>query len=298
MNLVRLRYFLAIVDEGSFTRAAERVSVAQPAISQQIAKLETEVGERLFHRRSRSVTLTQAGQALLPHARAIFTHVDHARQDIAAITGLVTGRLSIGMVQPLPDRQFLRLIGAFRRDHPGVELTLMEDETDALLAALHHGQVDIAVIGLGRHDPAPRHLDLTLLAREPVVVATHPDHPLAARNSVTLRALRREPIITLTSASKLRDTLETACRDAGFTPHIVAETSHLDVVIDLVAEGLGIAILPQSALRSSDHVAQLTLSRPRLERRLLLASPPTETTPATRALLELAHDSYAASVER
>lgn len=297
MDLVRLRYFLAIVDEGSFTRAAARVSVAQPAISQQIAKLETEVGERLFDRRGRAVTLTQAGQALLPHARAIHTHLDHARQDVAAVTGLLTGRLSIGTVQPLPDRRFLRLIAAFRHEHPEIELRLVEDETDALLAALHDGQVDIAVIGLGRHDRDPPDLDLTLLAREPVVVAIHPDHPLTRRNSVTLWALRREPMITLTSASKLRDTLDTACRDAGFTPHIVAETSHLDVVIDLAAEGLGIAILPQSALRNFDHVAQLTLSRPQLERRLLLAAPSTEATPATRALLHLADTHHARRVQ-
>lgn len=290
MDLTRLRYFLAIVDEGSFTRAAEREHVAQPAVSQQIARLEADLGERLFDRRGRAVTLTQAGHALVPHARAILAHVDHARQDVAAITGLLTGHLAIGLVQPLPDTRFVHLIGSFQRSHPGIELTLVEDETDALLTALDDGRVDIALIGLGRYDRDPDDLDLRLIAREPVVVATHPDHPLAARDRVTLRALRHEPLITLTPASKLRTTLDRACRDAGFSPDIAVETSHLDVVIALAAEQLGIAILPQSALPPTTTLAQLALTRPRLERRLLLASPRTETTPAARAFLALADD--------
>lgn len=290
MDIARLRYFLAIVDEGSFTLAAERERVAQPAVSQQIARLEADLGERLFDRRGRTMTLTQAGHALVPHARAILAHVDHARQDVAAISGLHTGRLTIGLVQPLPDPTFLHWIGSFQRAHPGIELTLLEDETEALLAALRDGAADLCLIGLGRYDPDPHDLDLRTVAREPVIVAVHPDHPLAGRGSVTLRALKDERIITLTEASKLRTTLENACRDAGFTPDIAIETSHLDVVIALTAERLGATILPRSALPPTAPLVQVELTRPRLERRLLLASPRTETTPAARAFLDLVDD--------
>jgi DNA-binding transcriptional LysR family regulator len=290
MELRQLGYFVAVAEERNFTRAAERIPIAQPAISQQIRRLETELGEQLFLRHRRKITLTPAGQALLPHARAALQAADGGRQAVAALSGLLTGRLAVGLVHPLPDRRLARLLGAFHRAHPRIELTLLEDQTDALLAALAAGQLHAALIGQGRYDRPPPGLQALPVAREPVVAAVHPAHPLAGRGQIPLRALRTEPMVTLTRASKLRSTLETACQTAGFAPRITAETSDLGVMIELAAEQLGVAVLPASALDGAAGLVRLRLTHPTLDRRILLVWQPATSPPAARAFLTLAHD--------
>src|SRR5215831_17833699 len=261
MELRQLAYFLAIAEERSFTRAAQRIPIAQPAISQQIHRLETELSEQLFVRDRRGIRLTPAGDALLPHARAMLADAEHAREAVAAVTGLHAGRLAVGFVQPLPDRR---------------------------------------LIGLGRYDRLPPTVASRLVAREPVVAAVHPDHPLAGRGSITLHALRDAPMITLTTASKQRSNLEAACRAAGFAPRIIAETSDLGVTIELIQQQIGVAVLPRSALDGATTVTQLTVTRPKLDRRILLTWRPANNPPAARALLTLAHHHLAqpAATER
>jgi DNA-binding transcriptional LysR family regulator len=288
MELRQLAYFLAVAEERNFTRAAQRIPIAQPAISQQVRRLEAELGERLFVRDRRGIRLTAAGEALLPHARAMLADAEHAREAVAALRGLLTGRLAFGFVLPLPDQRLPGLVGAFHRQYPGIELKLIEDETDALLAALATGQLDAALVGLGRYDRPPPDVESLLVAREPVVVAVDPRHPLAGAGSIPLHALRDEPMIAFTSASKQRSTLEAACHAAGFAPRVVAETSDLGVVIDLVQHRIGVAVLPRSALDGADTVARLRLTRPKLDRRILLVWRPGGGPPAARAFLALA----------
>src|SRR5215207_725838 len=136
MELRQLAYFVAVAEDLHFTRAAERLRIAQPAVSQQIRRLESELGEQVFLRDRRSVTLTTAGEALLPYARAALAQVAHGKESISALRGLTTGPLAIGLVHPLPGRRIVRAIGAFARRHPAVALSLLEGETDALLGAL------------------------------------------------------------------------------------------------------------------------------------------------------------------
>ena len=288
MELRQLAYFVAIAEERNFTRAAQRIPIAQPAISQQIRRLEAELGERLFLRGRRGITLTPAGQALLPHARAALGAAEGGRQVVAALGGLLTGRLAVGHVHPLPDRRFLRLLGAFHHTYPGIELALLEDQTDALLAALAAGQLDAALIGQGRYDRPPPEVASLLVAREPVVVAVHPTHPLAGRGQIRLRALREEPMVTLTRASKLRSTLETACHAAGFAPRIAAETSDLGVMVQLAAEQLGVAGRPATRLAGPNALGQRRQTPPALDRRPLRGWRPASSPPAGRAFLALA----------
>src|SRR5262249_6991742 len=146
MELRQLAYFVAVAEERNFTRAAERIPIAQPAISQQIRRLEAELGEHLFVRGRRGARLTPVGQALLPHARATLQAADGRRAAVAALSGLLPGRFAVGLVHSLPDRRFPRLLGAFCRAYPRIELTLLEDQTDALLAALATGQLHAALI--------------------------------------------------------------------------------------------------------------------------------------------------------
>src|SRR5215831_4656452 len=290
MELRQLVYFVAVADEAHFTRAAERLRIAQPAVSQQIQRLETEFGERLLHRDRRTVALTAAGEALLPHARAALAQVEHGRQAVAALRGLVTGQLRVGLVMPLPDRRVIRAIGAFGRKYPGIELTIVEDETDALLDRLTTGDLHTAFLGLGPGQETPASLEAVLVAREPAVLATHPRHPLASRRSVPLSAMRDEPVVTATRASRLRTVLDSVCRQAGFAPRIVAETSDLNVMVQLVAEGVGVALMPRSGQEKAGDVVTIAVTHPTIDRRIVLAWRPGATSPAARAFITLARE--------
>jgi DNA-binding transcriptional LysR family regulator len=292
MELRQLAYFVAVVDETHFTRAAERLRIAQPAVSQQIRRLEAELGERLLDRDRRTVALTSAGEALLPYARAALAQAEHGREAVAALRGLVTGQLRVGLVMPLPDRRVVRAIGAFGRTYPGIELTLMEDETDALLDALAAGDVHTAFLGLGPGQDTPTSLEAIVVAREPAVLAIHPRHPLASRRSVPLSALRDEPVVTLTRASRLRAVLETQCRQAGFAPRIAAETSDLSVMVQLVAEGIGVALMPRSGLEDASDVVTIAVTDPTIDRRIMLAWRPGVVSPAARAFIALAREHF------
>jgi DNA-binding transcriptional LysR family regulator len=298
MELRQLAYFVAVVDEAHFTRAAERLRIAQPAVSQQIRRLESELGERLLHRDRRTVALTSAGEALLPYARAALAQVEDGRQAVAALRGLVTGRLRVGLVMPLPDRRVVRAIGSFGRRYPGIELTLVEGETDALLDGLAAGDLHTAFVGLGPGQDLPEALQSILVAREPAVLAVRPEHPFAARKSVRLSALRDEPMVALTRASRLRTVLETACGQAGFVPRIVAETSDLDVMVQLVAEGIGVTLLPRSGSEEAGDVATIAVTHPKIDRRIVLVWRPGATSPAARAFITLAREHLHAAARR
>jgi len=243
-----------------------------------------------LHRDRRTVTLTPAGEALLPYARAALAQVEHGQQAVAALRGLVIGQLRVGLVMPLPDRRVIRAIGAFGRRYPGIELTLVEDETDALLDALAAGDLQTAFIGLGPRQEPPANLDAVVVAREPAVLVVHPQHPLATRSSVPLSVLRHEPVVTLTQASRLRGILEAVCRQAGFTPRIVAETSDLNIVVQLVAEGVGVALMPRSGREDVTDVVAIPITRPTIDRRIILVWRRGTTPPAARAFVTLARE--------
>jgi DNA-binding transcriptional LysR family regulator len=281
---------VAVVKESHFTRAAERLRVAPPAVSQQIRRLEAQLGERLLYRDRRTVALTPAGEALLPNARAALAQVQHGQQAVAALRGLVTGTLRVGLVMPLPDRRVIRAIGAFGRKYPGIELTLVEAETDALLDGLASGDLEAAFLGLGPGQDPPAGLGAVMVAREPAVLAVHPRHRLAARKSVRLSVLRDEPVVTLTRASRLRIVLETVCREAGFAPRIVAETSDLGVMVQLVAEGVGVALMPRSGRDEVTEVVAVPVTHPTIDRRIVLVWRPGETPPAARAFIAVARE--------
>ena len=285
MDLRQMSYFVAVAEEGQFTRAAARESVAQPAISAQIRRLERELGERLFHRDQRGVGLTAAGEALLPHARAALAAAARGRDTIASLRGVLHGRLRIGVSGP-GDRRLAAALGEFHRAHPAIEITLAERHNEPLLEALAGGELDAAVIGLP-DEPLPPQLRARVIAEDAVVLAVPREHPLSRSRTIAIAALRGQPMITLTRGTGLRATLEGACRDAGFAPRIIAETSQLGHMVELVAAGLGIAVMPGSALAGAE-LAVLRITRPRLLRRTALAWNQVTTTPAGRAFLALA----------
>jgi DNA-binding transcriptional LysR family regulator len=289
MELRHLAYFVAVAQEGNFTRAADRELVAQPAISQQILRLERELGERLFDRTTNGARLTEAGRVLLPHARAILAGADRARDALASLRGLSTGRLALGSVQT-PPMALARLLGRVRRDHPGIRLSVREAHTAPLVQALRDGELDIALIGLGRREETPSGLRAHVIAIEPVAVIVHRDHPLAGRTSVALSQLRDQPWVTMPEGSSQRTMLDAAAGAAGFTPHIAAESSDMDLLVALAAQRVGIALIRESAARQSHDVTTVSITRPRLERRIALAWREDNLSPAARAFLALARE--------
>jgi DNA-binding transcriptional LysR family regulator len=292
MDLRQLSYFVAVAEEGQFTRAAIRVSVAQPAVSAQIRRLEGELGERLFQRDQRGISLTPAGEELLPHAQATLAAAERGRDAIASLRGLLHGSLRIGVSGPIDHRRLAQTLGDFHRAHPGIEIALAEQHNEPLLQALANGALDAGIVGM-TGQPVPPPVATRLIAAEPLVLAVPPNHPLGRRKSIFLADLREQPMLSLVRGSGLRRVLEHACRDAGFSPRIIAETGELWWLVELVAEGLGIAVLPRSATAEAD-VTVLQLSRPRLKRRTALAWNEATTTPAGRAFLELAHTNFSA----
>jgi DNA-binding transcriptional LysR family regulator len=288
MDVRQLSYFVAVAEEQQFTRAAIRVSVAQPAISHQIRRLEAELGEVLFHRDARAARLTEAGEQLLPHARAAIAAVDSARDAIASLHGLLRGTLRVGVVRAPLDSRIYATVGEFHRAHPAVEITLSEQHNEELFEALAGGEIDAAIVGI-TGEPLPPHIDTRVIASEPLVLAVHSDHPLALRATIAFGRLREQPLITLARGTGLRAVLDSASRRAGFTPRITAEASELGSLVELAAEGLGVALLPRSAVVDAEPRVAIIDTRPRLQRRTALAWHQQTSSPAGRAFLTLAH---------
>jgi DNA-binding transcriptional LysR family regulator len=292
MELRQLSYFVAVAEERQFTRAAARVSVAQPAVSAQIRRLERELGETLFHRDRQGVKLTAAGDALLPHARAALTAAARGRDTIASLRGKLHGRLTVGVAGPVDDR-LAAALGEFHRSHPAVEIALTNEQNEPLLAALADAEYDAAIVGVGAQ-PLPPRVGARVVATEPLVLAVPRDHPLAGRATIPVAGLRDVPLITLVAGSGLRALLEQACRAAGFSPRITAETGELSSLVALVGQGLGVAVLPRSAVGTAD-VGVVRIGRPKLQRQTALAWNTASRSPAARAFLAIAERRFSAS---
>lgn len=285
MELRQLAYLVAVAEEGHFTRAAQKTHIAQPAISRQVIQLERELGEQLLIRERSGVRLTAAGHSFLPHARAALAAVQAGRDALASLRGLLIGQLTIGTVQPIP-AGLTPLLGEYRRAHPGVELRIIEDHTRPLIRAVRLGELDLALIGLGPDQQVDADLQAEEILVDPVVVLTKPDHPLATHRSLTLGQLAEEPMVGLPVGSGQREMIETAAATFGFSPRICAESGDVHLLVELAAQGIGIALVPRSAIPADHPAALIEISRPRLHRRLLLIWQHRALSPAARAWLD------------
>jgi len=289
MELRQLVYFTAVAEEGQFTRAASRLLVAQPAVSAQIRRLERELGESLFHRDPRSVSLTEAGEALLPHARAALVAAERGRDAIASLRGMLRGRLRIGVAGPV-DQPLGQALGELHRSYPDIEVLLTTQNNEPLLEALASGNIDVGIVGIGIRT-VPAQLTTRVITSEELALAVSRNHPLAQRKSVTLSRLREEPFVTLVHGSGHREAFDKAFDDAGYRPRIAAEAGELSSLIELVAEGLGAAILPPAAADGA-NVAVLEIIRPRLLRRRAIAWNEAAASPAARRFVTLTERSF------
>lgn len=294
MELRQLRYLVALADERHFTRAAARSQVAQPALSQQISKLEDEVGVTLVDRTTRRVHLTEAGELLAGHARRVLAELDDARAELEQLTGLVAGRVTIGLTQTPGPLDLVRLLADFHTRHPGVELTVREGLSTTLADALRDDQLDLAFLSIVEERDR-RGLELHELAAEPLVLALPEAHRLAGRARLRVADLRDEQLIAFPAGATIRDAVQHAAHAAGFEPRIAFETNEVARMRALVSAGLGVAVLPRSDARApAPPVRLVALRAPTLKHRISLCwRHGKRHAPAARALLEQARAAYA-----
>ncbi len=269
MELRQLEYFIAVAEEANFTRAAERVHVAQPGVSAQIRRLEREFGYDLLDRSGRTVRLTDVGAAVLPYARAALSAVADARLVVDELAGLTRGRVAVGMVTACSTPALFDLLAAFHRSYPAVEIGLREANSDDLVEAVRDGRLDLALAGVAA-ERSPE-LDTLVLLDEPLVAAVRHDDPLAAKSTITLKALAKRSLISLPKGTGIRTSVDDACAAAGLRPHIALEASDPNVLALLATRSLGVAILTESLAQA--HRAELravAISRPQLRARLAL----------------------------
>jgi DNA-binding transcriptional LysR family regulator len=265
MELRDLAYFVAVADESSFTKAAAALGVAQPSLSQQIKKFETELGIELFSRTKRSVRLTSAGRAVLTEARSLLSQADVTRQVARLAASGRLGELSVGFIEAAVFAVLPRVISAFRASYPNVTVSLRELTTVEQVAALRNMTLDVGIL---RTPILGDDIETELLMKEHVVVVLPATHELAKGASVRLASLRRENFIFHegSRARRLRDEIVGLSRAAGFIPRIVQEAGEFHTICGLVAAGLGVSCVPASAQAINiDGVVYRRLTHPEVE---------------------------------
>ena len=268
MELRQLEYFVTVAEEANFTRAAERIRVAQPAVSAQIQRLEREVGQPLLDRSRRAVRLTAAGEAALPYARAALAAVADIHVAVDELTQLVRGTVTIGTVTT-HSVDIPSLLADFHAEHPSVEITLSTDSSDALIDKVRTGQLDTAIVSVGP-DERPDGLDVEVVTDEAIAAAVSPTDELASRKTIRLKDLADRRLIALPVGAGIRRQFDAACARAGVTPRIAFEASTPLALADLAERGLGVAIVPASVSRNRDGLRALAIV-PELRGRLVLA---------------------------
>jgi DNA-binding transcriptional LysR family regulator len=247
VELRHIRYFIAVAEELNFTRAAARVGIGQPPLSQQIRDLEDELGTPLFHRVPHGAELTEAGKAFLPEARAILLGAERARLAAQRAYRGEAGTLSLGFTSSAAFNLLVSTtIRTFRRRWPGIILSLDETNTIRLLERLGRGELDVGFIRPGVQDP--QDVRLKRLPDEPMLIALPARHELASRERLPLSALAKDPFVLFprTTGLSLYDEVVSACRACGFEPVVVQEAPQIASVVNLVAAELGVSIVPAS----------------------------------------------------
>jgi DNA-binding transcriptional LysR family regulator len=284
MELRHLRYFEAVARHSHVTRAAAELHIAQPALSKQISQLEQELGVALFDRVGRNVRLTEAGEALLPHARAVMAQVEAGRAEMAERIGLRRGRSTVGTPPTVGTQLLPPVLADFNRRYPGIELRLREAGVQTLLDLLETGLTDVAIVTLPVED---EHLTVVPLFTEEMVVTVWRGHPRAGDGEVAIADLRDEPWVLSPENYELREATLSACHAAGFTPRVVLDGGETDTLLRFVAAGIGVALVPRLAVQSGAEVIPLSVSDQQLDRSLgLVWRGDRVASPAARALRE------------
>jgi LysR family hydrogen peroxide-inducible transcriptional activator len=244
MDFQPLKYFLAVARSGSFVRAADQLGIAQPSLSQQIQKLERELGVALFDRLGRSLKLTAYGQSLEISAEKILREVEEARTAIEALKAEDAGEIKVGVIPTVLPYSLVKPLAAFQAKYPRVQITLTEAMTDDLVESLRRAELDIAILAL-----PIRHAEIVCseLFREPLLAAVPLGHELASKDKILLPMLGVEKMLLLREGHCLRNEVLTVCTKAKAQFRQVFESDHLESILRMVAEGYGVSLIPERA---------------------------------------------------
>ena len=297
MDLRQLEYFVRIAELGSFTRAAQVLDVAQPALSRQVRLLEVELRQNLLLRNGRGVTPTEAGKVLLEHGRGILHQVERAREDLGRVGGTLAGRVAIGMPPTVARMMAVPLTREFRKRMPNAALSISEGLSAAMLERLIAGRLDVALLYNASASPD---IELTPLREEELMLfgaipkASRSSKGKANPNPVALADVAKMPLVTPTRPNAIRMLIETTMSSIGCRPNVVLEIDGVEAILDLVADGAGYAILPGYAINASGRpnaVRAIRIVKPLLKSRLEIAvSSQRATTLTQRAMIDLIHD--------
>jgi DNA-binding transcriptional LysR family regulator len=269
MQLTQLGYFVAVAEESSFTRAAERAGVAQPSLSQQVRALEADLGATLVHRLRGNISLTAAGETLLPVARRMLADADTARREIRELADLGRGRVRLGATPSLCTGLLPAMLAAYRQTYPGVDIVVHEGGSRTLQRDLAEGALDVALVIDARLDDDPAVVTIPYLTEDLVVISRH-GHPGPTRRArIGVAELKGVPLVMFRPGYDLRETTVAACRAEGFEPTFAIEGGEMDAVLEFVNAGLGVAVVPSTVVRGRFRVTPF--ASPGLSRTVMLA---------------------------
>jgi LysR family transcriptional regulator, hydrogen peroxide-inducible genes activator len=265
METQQLRYVVAVARSGNFSRAAEQCHVAQPSLSQQIQKLEDELGERLFVRLPRRAKLTAAGERFIPRAVRILEEMETAHQEAQATKELIHGRVVLGVLPTIAPYFLPRAILDFSRHFPGIEIVVHEDTTARLLELAVACELDMAIVSLPIRDDR---FEVAELFREDLLLALPPGHALTKRRKISLRDLDGESFILMKEGHCLGDQVLNFCRMRDFHPQVSCRSTQIETIQALVKAGMGISLIPKMAARSRSFAAPtyLAMQKPKPQR--------------------------------
>jgi LysR family hydrogen peroxide-inducible transcriptional activator len=270
MEIHQLEYLIAVAEEGGFTRAAEKLLIAQPSLSQQIKKLEQEVGQPLFDRLPRGVVLTEAGQRLLEYARRVLNEISDAKKRVRDVGDHVAGSVTVGAIPTIAPFVLPAAVRGCLQRWPGVTFTVIEDVTAHLFARLAHGELDVAIISSSEGFPG---IHVETVASEPLYLVVARGHRLAKRRRVSWADIREEPFLLLHDMHCLAGQVLQFCKQQPIKPCVVAWGEQLNTIAAMVSAGLGVSIVPEmfrAADRGSGRV-YLPFAPPRPTRELCIA---------------------------
>src|SRR5690348_8139565 len=248
MEIHQLRYFCAVARNGTFTRAAQAERVAQPSLSQQILKLEAELGARLFDRLAKSARLTPFGAAFLPKAERILRELSEAKTEILEMSGKDKGEVSVGAIPTVAPYLLPPVLSKFSREHPGISINIVESTTPVLLCRLHAGNVDLIISALPLDG-----IELVSwkLLREPFCLVVPDPHPLSRRKAIRFEEVPNESrFLLLREGHCFRDSTIEACRKSRISPNVVFESGQFATILAMVSAGMGISAIPKMAVQS------------------------------------------------
>jgi DNA-binding transcriptional LysR family regulator len=288
VELRQLATFVAVAEEGSFTRAADRLHVVQSAVSAGVRNLEKELGVMLFDRSTHRVKLTDAGRALLPEARATLAAAQAARDAVDEARGGLRGTVVLGTMQAQGMRaiDLAGILASFRAEHPAVEVEIRHVGGSREMAhEVRDGRLDLAFVALPGDGPSG--LELIPLAREPIMLAVGAGHPLADRTDIELAALRDETLVDLPTGWGIRMAVDRSFVAAGVTRTVTYEVNDTATMIDFIRNGLAIGLLPRSLVETTEAIAFVPIRDHPPQFQTAIAIPANRLlTAATRAMLE------------